>query len=80
MLLAELQAISATLSKNSNPIKSQEIWNFILQFFGILAATLFGIFTVLAWIDANKANSIASGALNLAIEANTVGLASILSV
>jgi len=74
MLLAELQAINDTLSQNCIPIKSQEIWNFLLQFFGILAAIIFGVFSILAWIDANKANSIASGALNLAIEANTLAL------
>ena len=52
------------------PLKSQAIWTFLLQFFGLLAGTIFGVFAILAWTEGKQANSMASDGNTLASRAN----------
>jgi hypothetical protein len=75
-ILNELQSISRVLSDSNTPIKSQELLYFLLQFFGILAATVFGVFSILAWSAANKSNAISTKALELALQNNQLALLS----
>jgi hypothetical protein len=52
------------------PLKSERLWNFLLQFFGLLAAFSFGVFAILAWRAAERANRMTSYATELAVSAN----------
>lgn len=75
-LLSELQKINAALS--SQPVADQTLSSFkantLLQFLGILAATVFGVFSILAWLAATKSNEIASNALSQALQSNQLAL------
>jgi hypothetical protein len=73
-ILGELRSINAQLSKTSAPIWSQDFLNSLLQFFGVLAAAIFGIFAILAWTAANKSNSISADAFSLALQSNQLSL------
>lgn len=52
------------------PITSRSLRNVILQLFGIGAAILFGVFTILAWTLASTANQISSKANDISSSAN----------
>jgi hypothetical protein len=75
-LLSELQKINAALS--SQPVTDQTLSSFkantLLQFLGILAATVFGVFSILAWLAATKSNEISSNALSQALQSNQLAL------
>jgi hypothetical protein len=75
-MLSELQKLVALSSQN--PIANQELFSFkantLLQFLGILAATVFGVFSILAWLAAAKSNEISTNALNQALQSNQLAL------
>lgn len=73
-ILDELRSINRVLSDSNTPIKYQELLYFLLQFFGILAATVFGVFSILAWTAANKSNAISTRALEVALQNNGLAL------
>jgi len=76
-LLLELQKIHAILSETI-PNEQQSFFTFksnsLLQVLGILAATVFGVFSILAWLAANKSNTISTNALNQALQSNQLAL------
>lgn len=75
-LLSELQKINAAMS--SQPVADQTLSSFkantLLQILGILAATTFGVFSILAWLAATKSNEISSNALSQALQSNQLAL------
>lgn len=75
-MLAELQKLVALSSQH--PVAEQELFSFkansLLQFLGILAATVFGVFSILAWLAATKSNEISTNALNQALQSNQLAL------
>jgi hypothetical protein len=72
LLLQELRELKALgyNAANDPSLKFQARSNLFLQVFGLLAATLFGVFAILAWISANKSNSLSFGANEMASSAN----------
>ena len=70
--LEQVKELVATTKKISSkePIPSEAIWNFILQILGLIAAALFGVFSVLAWKDGKAANEAGSQANQLAFKGN----------
>ena len=52
------------------PIKSQYIWVAILQTVGVIAAIVFGVFAVLAYVVARDANTLATNAIELSSTSN----------
>ncbi|KAH8660354.1 hypothetical protein BX600DRAFT_56264 [Xylariales sp. PMI_506] len=68
-ILVQLQ--QQTISKP--PIVTEFIWNTLLQVLGLIAAALFGAFSVLAWQVSQAANGMASAANDLAMQANSLG-------
>ena len=73
-LLSELRSINVSLSATNAPIKSQELYYLLLQFFGVIAATAFGVFSILAWTVANKSNAISTSALSVSLQSNQLAL------
>lgn len=71
--LNRLYRLQAELAREE-PLKSQALWNFLLQAFGLIAGTLFGVFAILAWKAATQANSMAIDANTLASAANRIAL------
>lgn len=75
-MLSELQKLVALSSQN--PVANQELFSFkantLLQFLGILAATVFGVFSILAWLAATKSNEISINAFNQALQSNQLAL------
>jgi hypothetical protein len=73
-ILSEMQQINELNRRihGQPPLKSKELWNFLLQFFGVFAALCFGIFAILAWKAADLANTMASSATDLASSANAL--------
>jgi hypothetical protein len=55
---------------DDRPIKTQFIWNTVLQICGLIAAFLFGVFSILAYLIAHEGNSISSYAAKLSQIAN----------
>lgn len=54
LILEEIHKLNE--SQTYEPIKSQFLWTSLSQFLGIVCAIVFGVFSVLAWKDGNKAN------------------------
>jgi hypothetical protein len=73
-ILEELRSISRALSDSNPTIKYQEHLYFLLQFFGIAAATVFSVFSILAWTAANTSNAISTRAFELALQNNRLAL------
>jgi hypothetical protein len=55
---------------DDRPIKAQFIWNTVLQILGLIAASLFGAFSILAYVVAHEGNSISLYAASLSQIAN----------
>jgi hypothetical protein len=74
-LLDELRQLNELNRKvhTQPPLKSREIWIFLLQFFGLIAGFTFGVFAILAWMSAEKANRDSTLANDLASAANEMG-------
>lgn len=73
-ILREMQQLNELNHKihGQPPLKSKELWNFLLSVFGLLAATSFGVFAILAWKAADRANEMADSAASLASSANAL--------
>ena len=61
----EMQRPTALKLVDDRPIKTQFIWNTVLQICGLIAAFLFGVFSILAYLVAHEGNSISSYAAKL---------------
>ncbi len=74
LMLEELRELKELIGRAAEepPLKSQAIWTFLLQFFGLLVGTIFGVFAILAWTEGQQANSMASDGNTLASGANEV--------
>lgn len=75
-ILSEMRQINERSRKiyAQPPIKSEKLWNFLLQFLGLLVALAFGVFAVLAWRSAEEANQAANYASDLAVSANSIAV------
>lgn len=69
-LSKEMQRSMTLKLVGERPIKTQFIWNTILQICGLIAAFLFGVFSILAYLVAHEGNSISSYTAKLSQIAN----------
>jgi hypothetical protein len=69
-LSREVQRSMSLKLVDDRPIKTQFIWNTVLQICGLFAAFLFGVFSILAYLIAHEGNSISSYAAKLSQIAN----------
>ena len=79
-VLKELQDLNAstlaqTRLKLQPPNEKDFIWTCVLQFSALVVGVLFGVFAILAWVAAQRANSLASDATDLAGVANCLATA-----
>jgi uncharacterized protein (DUF486 family) len=56
------------------PDKTQFVWNVLLQVFALFIGFIFGIFAILAWLAARKANNIASSSQLVTLQSNQLAL------
>jgi hypothetical protein len=70
--LVQLQQHQAT---SKEPIMTEFIWNTLLQIIALIAAALFGAFSILAWQIGRAANGLASQSNSLGSDSNCLGAA-----
>jgi len=66
-ILAELRTLSSAIIEKDKPIISQAIWTAILQVIAVILAILFGVFSILAYMIAEKANNLSEKSNLLAL-------------